>query len=297
VSLTVDPGIENESDDGPKPAQPPTGAAPATSAAPATGTDQTARQPETSAPAADAPATEAAAPPPPPPPPPSPAPEQPRGETEHGAGADLQALTRTLTDAVREMIAAVTQNPAEKPNLMGLAAAAQTSLKRGDAQGTQAGIKALRDGVARAKAAPPGGNGATRQPPAPSPAIAKARQAWVATRQKVDTDIGNLHTAFSSAFKGHGRHGDITKAFRTRVDTVLGKLDEALAHKLDAVNQATDHGARAKLVEEAHALIADYTRHVASDPTIAELDRNPFVPLSIQKTMTTTLGALSRAIR
>jgi hypothetical protein len=36
---------------------------------------------------------------------------------------------------------------------------------------------------------------------------------------------------------------------------------------------------------------------VASDQTIAALDSNPFVPLSIQKTMNATLAALSKAIR
>ncbi|MBV9757510.1 MAG: hypothetical protein JO047_10685 [Alphaproteobacteria bacterium] len=118
----------------------------------------------------------------------------------------------------------------------------------------------------------------------------------MATRQKVDSDIGNLHNAFTAAFKGHGRHGDLTKAFRDRVDSVLGTLDEALAHKLEAVNAAADPGDRTKLVQEAHVLIASYTKHVANDPTIAELDKNPFVPLSIQKTMTATLTALSKAI-
>ncbi len=134
-------------------------------------------------------------------------------------------------------------------------------------------------------------------PAAPSPAIAKARQAWVATRQKVDTDIGKLHDALSTAFKGHGKHGDLTKAFRDRVDGVLGTLDESLAGKLDAVNSATDQGERAKLVQEAQALIDGYSKHVASDATIAELDKNPFMPLSIQKTVTATLAVLAKTIR
>jgi hypothetical protein len=89
----------------------------------------------------------------------------------------------------------------------------------------------------------------------------------------------------------------VTKAFRTRVDTVLSTLDEGLAHRLDAVNSATDSGLRGKLVQEAHALIGQYSKHIASDPTIAALDKNPFVSLSIQKTMTDTLSALSKTIR
>jgi hypothetical protein len=51
------------------------------------------------------------------------------------------------------------------------------------------------------------------------------------------------------------------------------------------------------LVSEARSLIDGYSKHVASDETIAALDKNPFVPLSIQKTMTATLAALSKAIR
>ncbi|MBV9756747.1 MAG: hypothetical protein JO047_06810, partial [Alphaproteobacteria bacterium] len=132
-------------------------------------------------------------------------------------GPDLQALTKSLTDLVRQMLAVIAQNPGEKSNLAGLAAAAQAALKGGDAKQTQAGIEALRAALARAGG--PGGTaapGARPQAPAASPAIAKARQVWVATRQKVDSDIGNLHNAFTAAFKGHGRHGDLTKAFRDR---------------------------------------------------------------------------------
>jgi hypothetical protein len=176
------------------------------------------------------------------------------------SGPDLQALAKTLTDLARQMLAAIAQNPADKPRLIELATAAQASLKRGDAKQTAAFIQALRAALAKPGAAAGGAAPGPRpQAPAPSPAITKARQVWVATRQKVESDIGNLHDTFTAAFKGHGRHGDLTKAFRDRVDGVLGTLDEALAHKLDAVNAATDPGERAQLVQEAHALIAGYT--------------------------------------
>jgi hypothetical protein len=45
--------------------------------------------------------------------------------------------------------------------------------------------------------------------------------------------------------EAHARQGDLSKAFRTRVDSVLDTLDESFAHKLDAVNIATDPTARA----------------------------------------------------
>jgi hypothetical protein len=135
------------------------------------------------------------------------------------------------------------------------------------------------------------------QSPSPSPALTKARLVWVATRQRVDSQLGELHAAFSSAFKAHARQADLTKAFRTRVDSVLDTIDESLAHKLDALNGAADPAERAKLVQEAHSLIDGYSKHVASDETIAALDKNPFVPLAIQKTITATLAALTKTIR
>ena len=281
VSLVLEDGTPLESDaeeddeQAPAPGAQPASAAPGEAAQPA----QPSPEPAAAAPSGPAQAGTSPA-----------APGQPK------SGPDLQALTKTLTDLVRQMLAAIAQNPSAKSQLTELAGAAQASLKRGDAQQTQAGIEALRNALAKAGSTAPG-SAPGPQAPTPSPAIAKARQAWVATRQKVDADISNLHDAFTAAFKDHGRQGDLTKAFRDRVDSVLETLDEALAHKLDAVNGATDAGERAKLVQEAHTLIDGYNKHVASDPTIAELDKNPFVPLSIQKTMTATLTALSKAIR
>jgi hypothetical protein len=251
--------------------------------------------PEADAPAEPAPpATAQPAPPAAAPPPPAAGP---------AAGPDAGALTKQLTDLVKRMIPTIAADPGRADGLKSLAVKAQSAIKSADLAGAADAVAALRsmlDG-----AAPPGTASASQQPaegsrpappPAPSPTIAKARLAWVATRQKVEGDLGNLHGSFAKAFKGHGMERDLTKAFRARVDTVLGTLDETLAHKLDAVNSATDPAQRAKLVQEAHATIQTYNKHVASDPTIAALDKNPFVPLSIQKTMTATLSALAKSI-
>ncbi len=211
------------------------------------------------------------------------------------AAPDMGALTRQLTDLVKQMIPALAADPSRAAALKGLAVSAQTSLKAGDAGGAQSSIAALQGALGQGGAT----NGAVPAPPpapTPSPAIVKARQVWVATRQKVETDLDKLHGSFASAFKGHGRQADLTKAFRTRVDGVLGKLDEALAHKLDAVNNAANPTERAKLVQEAHTLIDGYSKHVASDPTITEVDRNPFAPLALRKTITASLSVLSKSI-
>ena len=127
--------------------------------------------------------------------------------------------------------------------------------------------------------------------------IAKARTAWTATRQKVEADLGKLQDQFGTAFKGHEQEDQIAKKFRDRVETVLETLDEGLATTLDSVNKAKDPGERAKLVQQAHTLLQKYQQHVATDPTIAALDANPFAPMAVARTMSATIDALSRSIR
>lgn len=243
------------------------------------------------------------------------------GQAVPAPAPDAGALTATLTGLVKQIMLLIAADPTQRDALKGILAQAQTSLKGGDldaAGGHVDTLRAMLDGAgaqANGQAGPAGGgpqaapdqgvmNGNGAAPPDPtaamqaaSPAIAKARQAWIATRQKVEGDLGKLHGTFASALQGHAMQDELTRTLRGRVDTVLGTLDEALAHTLDGVNGATDPAQRAKLVEDAHALIGRYQAHVASDETIALLDDNPFEPLVIQKTMTATLAALSKAIR
>ena len=57
-----------------------------------------------------------------------------------------------------------------------------------------------------------------------------------------------------------------------------------------------DGAAHAKLVGEVKQIIARYETFLASDPLIAKLDDNPFVPLSLEKTLTASLAALSKVV-
>ena len=210
------------------------------------------------------------------------------------APADLGALARMLADLIKRLAQA---EASLQGQLKGLAIQAQARLKASDAQGASAAIEALREaldssGAAAAPGAPPAA-------PAPVKAAATfltARKAWLATRQKVETDISKLQSSFSSAFKDHDMAADLEAAFQTRVESVLGKLDAELAEKLDAVSKTADPAQHAKLVGEARKIMQRYQDFVDSDPTLTEIDSNPFVPLAIQKTLTTTLSALSKAL-
>ena len=139
-----------------------------------------------------------------------------------------------------------------------------------------------------ALAAPAAGGGAI---------YVKSRMAWVATRAKVESDIAKLHGALTLTYQGHGAAETLEKAFQTRVEVMLNALDHSLAEKLDEVNQATDSGQRAQLVQEARQIMQRYESYLATEPLIAKLDANPFVPVAIEKTLTATLAALSKAVR
>ena len=189
------------------------------------------------------------------------------------------------------MLPIIAADPSQQDSLKDLAKQAQAGLKGGEldvASGHISVLSGLLDRIGTPSPAPARGGSGT-------PA-AKARLAWMATRQKLDSDIGQLDGAFTAAFGSHPMAGELTKTFKTRVDQVLSNLDEALADKLDEVNNAANPEERAKLVGQARNIIERYKAHVASDPTIAALDTNPFTPMNIQKTVTATLNTLGKAL-
>jgi hypothetical protein len=130
-----------------------------------------------------------------------------------------------------------------------------------------------------------------------APAIQKAQTAWNATLQKVEGDLGKLHNAFGGAFKGHDQEEEIGKAFRTRVDGVMQQFDKELHEVLESVNRARGRREREEMVKRAHEILARHRRRIESDQTIVQIDANPFVTMSIGKTIGTTIDALTRAIR
>jgi hypothetical protein len=222
-----------------------------------------------------------------------------------GGLLDARALTSELTELVKQMLAVIAADPSRKAALAELATDAQAGLKSGDLRQASAAIDVLRAALSSAgnTSAQPSPDAAAETAPTPTidpaaaPTITKARTVWVATRQKIEGDLGKLHAKFSTAFKGHEQEEQISKAFRERVETVLNTLDEELSETLDAVNNAKDTNERARLVAQAHTLLKKYQQHLATDPTIAALDTNPFVPLAVGKTMSATIDALSRSIR
>ena len=111
--------------------------------------------------------------------------------------------------------------------------------------------------------------------------------------QQVQSDV-DVAKAILSTYSD--RATGLDGKFRARVAPLLGTLDGSLADKLDAASNAADAQQRSELVEEARQ-IERHRDYLAASPIIADLDANPFVPLAIQKTVATTLAALSNTVR
>jgi hypothetical protein len=230
----------------------------------------------------EAPAASAAPPPPAPPPPPSPpAPPAPDAAA---------ALKKKLGELIPKIAAASATDEALKARLMKLAGDANASLKANAVEDADKHISAL-------QAALDGGAKPAPAAAAAGPvAYAKSRLAWIAARKKMESEVEKLRTEILAYYKDAGMDGELADAYSKRVGPMMEALDEELADKLDEATNATDPAQRAKLVTEAKAAIARYQSFLAQDEGVASLDSNPFVPLTIQQTITTTLAALSAAV-
>jgi hypothetical protein len=277
VELVVDNGLEQESEEDD-----------AQAAAPAPVADETVPVPPPAPPAQAARPTPASAAPPP------------AGDE---ASQDADGLTKELTELVKRMKPVIAADPSRAAALTGLATSGQTALKSGDYAGASIAVGNLRKALDDAGASPaPSAAAAASAAPGPAApvlntaAFAKARLAWSATLKKVEGDIGKLQDSFMAAFKGHARASDLQAGFQARVDAMLEQLDEELEDTLDKVTNAADPQERAKLVKQAQQAIQRYEAFIQKDPTLSEIDANPFVPLSVQKTLTATLAVLSKTI-
>jgi hypothetical protein len=210
--------------------------------------------------------------------------------------SDAAALTRALTQLVQQIPAVSGGNAAIQQPLAKLAGAAQERIKANDLIGAADVIDELRRAITAAgeqakliRQAEAGGGAVT---------YAKSRLAWLAARKKVESEIAKLHGALIATYEGEETLlADLEVAYRAKVGPVLTALDDRLADALDAASNATDPQQRATLVAAARNIIDEYTQFLAADKTIADLDDNPFIPLSIGQTVATTLTTLAKAVQ
>lgn len=229
----------------------------------------------------------AAAPPPPPPPPPGP------------PKLDPAMLARLLGELIKRIPGAVLAAPTLKDALGKLAGDANAHLKANQLTEAAAQIAQLR----KALDAVPAGTAAPQTPAPVAPrtegakvTYAKSRLAWLAARQKVESDLEKLRKEMIATFEDDDDSPELDKLYRARVAPVMEALDESLADKLDEAINAADQGKRDILIGEARQIIQRYIDYMEGESLIADLDDNPFVPVAIHATLSATLSALSKTI-
>lgn len=137
-------------------------------------------------------------------------------------------------------------------------------------------------------------------PPAPTAGFSivnlqKSRLAWLATRKSVKEQLQKLEAAILAELKGDPDLPDLTTDIR-QLDEVLNRLDERLADKLDEALNAQDPKARQRLHQEAFALMAAYRDYVSRDAFVADLETNPFMPMTLRATVLGTLVAMQKTL-
>lgn len=226
---------------------------------------------------------------PPPPPPPSQA-EPP---------IDAAALKARLTALVQRIPAVLAADPSRKDSLLAIAKQAQVMLGTNNLKSAAQSTDELEKALGKAPVGgaapqtPPAANGAK---PAGAVTYAKSRLAWLAARQKIGGEIAKLRAQLVAEYKGEPDETEILDAYDTGVAPILAAFDEDLADKLDDATNAEDAAKRQQLIADARACIVKYQKYLDGEKMIADLDSNPFVPLTIRATLSATLSALSAAI-
>jgi hypothetical protein len=229
-------------------------------------------------------------PPPPPPPPP---------EAQKPDPAELQ---RQLAALIPKIPVAAAADPTRLDTLKKLAVDATTNLKTGNLVYAATVIaqlaKALEGVAAGPSTTTPPPTAPTQPQASPSGPVAygKARLAWLGVRKKMESDVEKLKAEILAHYAGNELVNQLGPAYAAKVAPILASLDESLADKLDEAINAEDPKIRATLVQESKDKIKEYQDFVATNSVIADLDSNPFVPLAIQKTLTSTLATIAAVV-
>lgn len=224
-------------------------------------------------------ATPTAARPPPPPPP----------------QRDARMLTAELAKLIGQMKTLTGVDPGYLARLNGLAAATGAAIKAPDLAQAEVNLKSMEELLASPVPAPPSMPGTAGPSTVASvESCGKARDAWLMTRKRLEDGIAGLRKVILETYPDGTLNTQLETAFEDRVGPVLQTMDDRLAEKLDEAAKTQDASARGQLMAEAQALMKEYMDYVGKTGIVADLDKNPFVPLAIQETVTKTLGALSK---
>jgi len=144
-------------------------------------------------------------------------------------------------------------------------------------------------------------------PPPPSPkklpdlgepVLNRAPLVWHGMRDVLDHNIGELKRAIRQEYADENPRllAEIDQNVQ-RVDVILEKLDDRLAHALERANGAREAKARKVELDSAKAIMADYVGFIKGEPLIDHIDKNPFgVDTQLRKSITDSLKHVAKAM-
>lgn len=212
------------------------------------------------------------------------------GEPATPSASLLTEQLKAMGPALKALIA---RKPDAAAGISKTVAQLDTLLKAGKT--TEA--KQLLDALAKAAGAPTAPP-VTRSSPTGAVNYAKARLAWLAARQKAQSELHLLREDILDTYEDDedNTFPDLTDRIG-HLDKILVTLDESLADTLDAALNATVDDKRHALHRQAQQQIEQFLAYVEQDPLLANIDSNPFVPVTVRATLHTTLRALAQTLK
>ena len=126
-------------------------------------------------------------------------------------------------------------------------------------------------------------------------ALAKSVLLWDATRKELMDQLHLLEAAILAQSAGEDDFEEILESVPVLAD-VLAELDTRLSDTLNAIYATTDQAERARLREQAKAVVVEYETYIAAEPLMAALDSNPFVPFDASAKVRLTLSAIASTL-
>lgn len=124
---------------------------------------------------------------------------------------------------------------------------------------------------------------------------ARCRLAWEAARKKVHAELQALEATILERYRDTRGFADLTTRIR-KFDTVLTGFEDKLSDLLDDALNAQDDTQRAAHHAAARASVKKFLERARGDRFITNLQNNPFMPVTVQTSLVTTLEALDKRL-
>ncbi len=127
----------------------------------------------------------------------------------------------------------------------------------------------------------------------------KAGTIWLAARTEVSGSLLKLASEITATYKNEAYAITVDGQYKTEIqDKTEALFGDDLARKLDdIVAEVDDKVKRKKLTDEAGTMIETYRKTLTDEDLIRALDENPFVALSIRKTISGALDQVASLAR